>query len=68
MEYDRSVVSVIEAAIDANPYCAVCGAPNVVRTEGTNVLLRCAGAETPRSAFGRLVYALLPHERAVVVN
>jgi hypothetical protein len=68
MTYDRTAISVIESALDQNPYCRSCGAHTTVRTEGARVLVECGAAGDPRSALGRLLYALLPHERIVVID
>ncbi len=68
MPYDRSAISIIEGALDQNPFCRVCGAHTTVRSDGDRVVVACGAADEPRSALGRLFYALLPHERLVVID
>lgn len=68
MTYDRSAISIIEAALDRNPFCRACGASTTVRADGRRVLVQCGAADEPRGALGRLLYALVPHERLVVID
>jgi hypothetical protein len=67
MTFDRSIVSFIEAALDANPYCRACGAANTVRSDEERVLIECSAAAEPRSLVERVIAILLPHERLVVL-
>ena len=68
MSYDRSAISIIETALDRNPFCRSCGAYTTVRTDGDRVLVECGAASEPRGVFGRLLFALFPHERLVVID
>ena len=68
MTYDRSAISLIETALDKNPFCRSCGAYTTIRTEGDRVLVECGAAGEPRTAIGRLLFALFPHERVVVIS
>ena len=68
MPFDRSAISIIEGALDRNPFCRVCGAYNTVSSDGDRVVVACGAADQPRSALGRLFYALPPHERLVVID
>jgi hypothetical protein len=68
MNYDRSAISVIESALDRYPFCRSCGANTTIRSDGERVLVECEAASKPRSPIGRLLFALFPHERVVVID
>jgi ribosomal protein L40E len=68
MTYDRSAISLIETALDKNPVCRSCGAYTTIRAEGERVLVECGATSEPRGALARLLFALFPHERVVVIG
>jgi hypothetical protein len=65
--YDRSIIAVLETAIDRYPYCAVCGAQNDIRADDAGFILECGSAQDDRGLVSRVLFALLPHDRRRVL-
>lgn len=66
--FDRvTVLEIIDTAFDRQRFCAVCGAPTVLRTEGDIVILECSelGATGILARIGDL---LMPHTQVVVID
>ena len=67
MTYDRSIISVLEAELDRNPACYVCGTRNEIRARGDSLVLECGASDDPRGFLARALYAILPHERTLII-
>ena len=66
--FDRvTVLEIIDTAFDRRRFCAACGAPTVLRTEGDVVILECSelGATGILARIGDL---LMPHTQVVVID
>ena len=68
MHYDRSIIPAIEDSLGRTPFCGACGARVVVRSQDDRIILECANATRPMGLVARLLAALVPHERVVVVS
>ena len=66
--FDRAtVLEIIDRAFDEQPFCAVCGAPSILRNEGDRVILECS-APASTAFLGRIGDFLMPHTRRVVFD
>ena len=66
--YDRvTVLDIIDRAFDDQPYCAVCGAPCVLRNEGDLVILECSEAGST-GLLARIGDFVTPHTRRVAID
>ena len=66
--FDRATtLEIIDRAFDAQPFCATCGAPSVLRNEGDRVILECSAPEST-ALLGRIGNFLMPHTRRVVLD
>ncbi|MEX1172966.1 MAG: hypothetical protein WEG56_10185 [Chloroflexota bacterium] len=67
--YDRArALDLIDRAIDADPYCPLCGAPTEIAEADGVIVLRCRAAAAPNGVLGRVSAAVLPHLRSRVVD
>jgi hypothetical protein len=67
MNYDRSLLYVLESELDRNPTCYVCGARNEIRARGDSLVLECGASDDPRGLLARALYAILPHDRMTII-
>jgi hypothetical protein len=67
MNYDRSLLYVIESELDRNPTCYVCGTRNEIRARGDSLILECGASDDPRGLLARALYAILPHDRTTII-
>ena len=66
--FDRATtLEIIDRAFDAQPFCATCGAPSVLRNEGDRLILECSSPEST-ALLGRIGDFLMPHTRRVVLD
>ncbi len=67
--FDRvRLVELVESAIDADPTCPACDAPNEVVDENGALVLRCSAAATTTSVLGRLLAVVMPHFHRVLIE
>lgn len=69
--YDRvTILDIIDKAHDEQRYCASCGAPTVLRTEGDAVILECSALADvgKRGLLARIDGFLMPHTQHVVID
>ena len=67
--FDRvRLVELVESAIDADPICPACDAPNEVVDENGALVLRCSAATTTTSVLGRLLAVVMPHFHRVLIE
>jgi hypothetical protein len=62
------MLDLIEHALDADPYCPVCGAPTTVDERDGQLWLVCSATLSATSVVERVSAAILPHERRLVVD
>ena len=62
------MLDLIEQALDGDPYCPVCGAPNTIEDDHGRLWLVCSAALTATGVTGRLGAVILPHERRPLVD
>lgn len=66
--FDRvTVLETIDSAFDRQLFCAACGAPTVLRTDGDVVLLECSELGAA-GILARIGDFLMPHTRHVVID
>lgn len=66
--FDRvTVLEIIDSAFDRQRFCAACGAPTVLRTDGDVVLLECSELGAA-GILARIGDFLMPHTRHVVID
>jgi hypothetical protein len=65
MRHSRSFVTLIEAEIDANPFCA-CGARMKPVDHDGDIWLECATHDEVRSGFLARIRSLIGHDRKLV--
>ena len=58
----------IERAIDTDPFCPACHAPNTVIEADDSLWIVCSATLEPDGFLHRLSAAMLPHRRRIVVN
>jgi hypothetical protein len=58
----------IERAIDSDPFCPACSAPNTVIEADDSLWIVCSATIEPDGLLHRLSAAMLPHRRRIVVN
>jgi len=66
---NRSIVDVVDNALDHRRSCSSCGAPTMVRTEGNRLFIVCSSGVKPRrDLLGRLLAILVPHDRVAILT
>lgn len=66
--FDRvTVLEIIDTAFDRHRFCAACGAPNVLRTDGDVVILECSELGAT-GILARIGDFLMPHTQVVVID
>jgi len=68
MTYDRSIIPVLEAALDRNPFCSTCGTRTRIRQDGTRLLLECGADAASQGLVGRFLAWVVPHHWELVVS
>ena len=62
------MLELIEHAVNADPFCPVCGASTTVEDEDGRLWLVCSAATTPDGLIARIGAAVLPHTRRLIVD
>ena len=62
------LLDLIEHALDADPFCPVCGAPTTIKDDDGRLWLVCSAALDPVGIGARISAAILPHLRYLVVD
>jgi NADH pyrophosphatase NudC (nudix superfamily) len=66
--FDRvTALEIIDRAFDDQRFCASCGAPNVLRTDGDEVLLECS-ERGGSGLLARIGDFVMPHTQHVVID
>ena len=62
------LLDLIEHALDADPFCSVCGEPNTIEDDAGRLWLVCSATLDPTGVGARIRAAILPHRRYLVVD
>jgi len=68
--YDRSIIDVVDNAIDRHRHCSACGAPNMVLAEDSDELFVVCSkiVGTPSGRLARLSAIIFPHDRLAILS
>jgi hypothetical protein len=62
------LLDLIEHALDADPFCPVCGAPTTIEDDDGRLWLVCSAALVPVGVGARISAAILPHRRQLLLD
>lgn len=62
------LLDLIEHALDADPFCPVCGAPTTIEDDAGCLWLVCSATLDPVGVGARIRAAILPHRRQLLVD
>jgi hypothetical protein len=65
---NASMLDLIERALDDDPLCPVCGAPNTIEDVNGRLWIVCSATIAPSGFLDRLTAAVLPHQRRLLVD
>lgn len=67
--FDRATaLDIIDRAFDAQRVCEACGAPTMLRDEGSTVVLECSARAADANVLEKIEDFLMPHTRRVVID
>ena len=65
---NQQALDAVERALDADPYCHVCGAPTTISDEDGRLWLVCSTTTEPNGLLARIGAVVRPHDRRIVVD